>query len=191
MAQEHGNSLLDVLLQRLEESGRSLSTISRVTMVGKLRPTAAPDAFALACKGAVPSDGSLNGLLLLLQTGFCQTVEGPSATLVAFLRAMEAQCSPDGLCESCKVIGSQEDVTAAFAYWGFKELSVQRGNYMDVDDAALPALLADAVVGAPTGSRRAATPRAHAAPRARAAAARLPLLLHAHPTPTPRAPQAW
>lgn len=143
-------TLLEASLQRVEESEtRTLQPVTRMAIVGKLAPAAPAEGFGVWCDAQL-KDAPLTGCLLLLPTGWVQMIEGPSTAVVPFLNALLAQTA-GGLLASAKVIYAAEDVAdRAFPTFCYKELSVLRGNYTEVGNAAAVAsLLADTAIGAP------------------------------------------
>jgi hypothetical protein len=87
----NAKSLLDLSLERLEAAGQTLETRTRMTLVGRLAPTAAADAFGMLCKEQFGGEGQVTGLLLMMPNGWVQTIEGASSDLLAFVAALQAQ----------------------------------------------------------------------------------------------------
>lgn len=135
-------SLLDTVLDRLTAAGRSLQPLTRVCLIGRLAPGSSADAFGSWCEGLC-KPASITGLLLALPNGWIQTVEGPTAALVPYLRELEGT---DRLV-SVKVVAAQEDVRGQlFPYFTVKSLSIMRSNFTEVDTDVSP-LVADTAIG--------------------------------------------
>ena len=155
-------TLLDRSLELLEEAGLSLVPEARVCLVGQLAPGTTGATFGSWCemtlKKACPT---ATGLLLMLPTGFLHTFEGPQPELSRFLKELAAS----GTLAAARVIAQQESVrTRYFPHWIAKEGSAMRSNYMELDEDAVPALLAETAIGTALPLVKSTEPREHDAP---------------------------
>jgi hypothetical protein len=144
-------SLLDASLEHLEGAGHSLQLLTRVCLVGRCAPGSPAAAFASSCADLCKPP-LVTGLLLMLPDGWLQTVEGPTASLVPFLRALDKLQQQGEKLSAVKIVSVQEDVRARyFNSWGSKSVSVVRSNFMEIEgsDSAQAAMIADAAIGAP------------------------------------------
>lgn len=140
--------MLDAVLARMAESGKSQETVGRVCLVGRLAEGSGAVAFkewTAAAVNEAQRAGELTGLLMILPAAWILTVEGPLPAITALLRAI---AQGDAMFNAIKVIASTEDVSRRyFQAWGAKQLSVQRNNFAEVDASGLPALIADTSIG--------------------------------------------
>ena len=137
-------TLLDVLMEHRESSGKGLQTMTRVCLMGRLAAGTTGPSFSSWCeKALLPSGNSVTGLLVLLPEGWFQTIEGPAEDIPPFLQALR-HCS---LLRSTTVLACQEDVrTRYFPHWSSAQAVVVRSNYAEIDADGLPKLIADTVV---------------------------------------------
>lgn len=140
-------SLVDTVLDKLQAAGRGLTPLTRVCLVGQLAPGTSASHFGDWCSNVTADHRDVTGLLLLLPTGWIQTIEGPAADVMPYLHAIAGQLG--NLLSSVKVIGCQEDVRGRyFMEWAFTQANALRNNYAELDgESALPAMLADTVIG--------------------------------------------
>lgn len=141
-------SLLDTVTDSLAAAGRPLVTLSRVCLVGKLSGVVPDATFKTWCETYVRSPAEVTGLLLLLDSGFLATIEGPTNDLLPLLKAMAEQLEPGGSLAAVKVVSQQEDVRSRyFPSWLSHKMSVVRSNYAELEvEGALTALLAETVI---------------------------------------------
>jgi len=141
-------TLLGTVLDRLNENNRSLVTLSRVCLVGKLSGTTPEAAFSAWCDNYFRPPADVTGLLLQLDSGFIVTMEGATNDLLPFLRALTDQLEPGGSCSSAKVVAQQEDVRGRyFPKWSTHKMSVVRSNYAELElEGALANLCSETVI---------------------------------------------
>lgn len=143
-------TLLGTVLDRLGENGRSLVTLTRMCLVGKLSGTSNADiaTFASWCDNFCRAPAEVTGLLLMVDGGFITTVEGPTNDLLPFLRALNSQLEPGGSLTTLKVVSQQEDVRGRyFPKWCHHKMSVVRSNYAELElEGAQTALLAETAI---------------------------------------------
>jgi hypothetical protein len=137
-------SLLDVALEGLDAAGRGLQPVARVCLLGQLAADVLASDHGHWCASHLSPQ--LTGLLLLLPGGWLHTIEGPYPELAAFLKMVAAE-QPSKIA-GVRIIAAQEDVRSrCFPHWSYKEASVQRSNYAEIDADGVPALLADTQIG--------------------------------------------
>jgi len=147
-----GASLLDTTIDRLTELAprpAPLLPLGRVCLVGALSEPSATAAFAKWVSPFFEKPAEVTGLLLLLESGWIMTVEGPSADLIAFLRKLHQQLAAGKMVSTAKVVSCQEDVRSRyFPTWAHHKMSVLRSNYAEIEgEGALSALLAETSIG--------------------------------------------
>jgi hypothetical protein len=142
-------SMLDVMVDRLGEAGRTLEPLCRVCFVGRLREGVEKSSHQMSCTqqiSAMDDDKPITGLLLTVPGAWIHLVEGAHKSVASFLRSLHADAL--GLFECIRVIHAAEDVAQRhFSSWKVKEVSAARNDYAELDSKNLPGLLGETVIG--------------------------------------------
>lgn len=140
-------NMLQVMIDRLSDAGRSLQPIARICMLGSLKHGVDKSFYEKWCRKQL-DQGEVTGLLLLMPTGWIQLLEGSHALLVAFLRSLDVELGTTH--EAIKVIHAAEDVPKRmFRIWNAREVNIARKNYAEVNTKLLPSLLGETTIGGP------------------------------------------